>query len=226
MLFFINDIPLRISKKFDKYGADNYDLTVSGSDVYNELNFKGKVLMKNISVKQLNNIVIFLQRVKSHDIKSVVVLTDNKKGLEDSVKGYFKKIEAGGGLVLKDGKFLMIHRLGIWDLPKGKLEEGEKIRDCAIREVEEECCISVELIEKVTDTWHSYTTKNGNDMLKKTSWYLMHCTDDSLMKPQIEESIDAIKWMDKAEVEESLRTSYQSIAYVFTEYEKLKALGR
>ena len=32
----------------------------------------------------------------------------------------------------------MIFRRGKWDLPKGKLDKGEKIEDCAVREVEEE----------------------------------------------------------------------------------------
>ena len=29
-------------------------------------------------------------------------------------------------------------RLGKWDLPKGKLDKGETIEECALREIEEE----------------------------------------------------------------------------------------
>ena len=36
---------------------------------------------------------------------------------------------------------LFIYRFNKWDLPKGKLNKGEKKQDCAIREVEEECGI-------------------------------------------------------------------------------------
>src|SRR5665213_1803978 len=51
----------------------------------------------------------------------------------------YKYIEAAGGLVLNEkGKVLMIHRLGVWDLPKGKLDKGETPRKAAIREIEEE----------------------------------------------------------------------------------------
>jgi 8-oxo-dGTP pyrophosphatase MutT (NUDIX family) len=33
---------------------------------------------------------------------------------------------------------LLIFRRGKWDLPKGKLDAGESIETCAVREVEEE----------------------------------------------------------------------------------------
>ena len=67
-------------------------------------------------------------------------------------------VEAAGGLVFnKDGDILMIFRNGKWDLPKGKLEIGESIEECAIREVEEECGISGLIIEKkIKDTYNIY----------------------------------------------------------------------
>ena len=50
-----------------------------------------------------------------------------------------EKIIADGGLVFNEKKqLLMIFRREKWDLPKGKLDKGEKIEDCALREVEEE----------------------------------------------------------------------------------------
>ena len=52
-------------------------------------------------------------------------------------------IEAAGGLVVNAaGKLLVIERLGVWDLPKGKLESGETAQVAALREIEEECGIS------------------------------------------------------------------------------------
>ena len=49
------------------------------------------------------------------------------------------KIIAAGGLVTnKHNELLMIFRRAKWDLPKGKLDEGESIEACAVREVEEE----------------------------------------------------------------------------------------
>ncbi len=222
MLFFINDTPFRISKKFDKYTSSLFDTTIVDQQVFNEPSLKGKILIKSPSQKQVLGLVSYLQRFKNHSVKEIVVLTNDKKAYEDIIKSSFKRIEAGGGLVLKGEKFLMIHRLGLWDLPKGKLDYGETIQECALREVEEECCIKAELEYKIVDTWHSYTTKGGSDMLKKTSWYLMTNVDDSKMKPQKEESIDNIKWMNANEVQKALGKSYKSIAYVFQKYQKIK----
>ncbi|MCF0206083.1 MAG: NUDIX domain-containing protein, partial [Bacteroidales bacterium] len=71
-----------------------------------------------------------------------------------------KIVNAGGGLVKdSDGRFLFIRRLGCWDLPKGWLEAGETIGECAVREVCEECGIAKnELVlgEKLTKTYHIY----------------------------------------------------------------------
>ena len=50
-----------------------------------------------------------------------------------------KQIIAAGGLVTNPHhEILWIFRRGFWDLPKGKLEEGETIQTCALREVQEE----------------------------------------------------------------------------------------
>ena len=50
------------------------------------------------------------------------------------------RVEAAGGVVVRDGKLLLVHRprYDDWTLPKGKLDPGESFEDAAIREVEEE----------------------------------------------------------------------------------------
>ena len=57
-------------------------------------------------------------------------------------------IEAGGGMVFNPiGELLMMLRRGQWDMPKGKLDEGETIEACALREVEEETGIIAEPLQ-------------------------------------------------------------------------------
>ena len=57
----------------------------------------------------------------------------------------FALIEAAGGVVVNDcGQWLMIRRNGRWDLPKGHLECGERIEECAAREIEEETGVRAE----------------------------------------------------------------------------------
>ena len=50
------------------------------------------------------------------------------------------EILAAGGVVLRDGRVLVVHRLRYddWSLPKGKLEAGESFEQAALREVYEE----------------------------------------------------------------------------------------
>ena len=124
-------------------------------------------------------------------------------------------IEAAGGLVFnKDGDILMIFRNGKWDLPKGKLEIGESVEECAIREVEEECGISGLIIEnKIKDTYHTYFLE-GESILKKTYWYKMNTDSDGELVPQIEEGITKVSWVGKDQISEKLTNSYGNISDV------------
>src|SRR5947209_9353514 len=61
----------------------------------------------------------------------------------DAVLKAFKKklvlvLAAGGFVHTPQQEILLIFRRGKWDLPKGKLEAGESLQECAIRELKEE----------------------------------------------------------------------------------------
>ena len=50
---------------------------------------------------------------------------NNIEELWADFRNYFKNIEAAGGVVINpENKIIFIHRLGKWDLPKGKIEKG------------------------------------------------------------------------------------------------------
>lgn len=124
------------------------------------------------------------------------------------------RIIAGGGLVLNAHKeLLMIYRLGYWDLPKGKWEDGETIEECAIREVEEETGISnVKLDELVGLTYHEYFNKyTKEDVIKETHWFLMSIPDRQGLIPQLSEDIQQAVWVPLNKLEEKLSLAYPTI---------------
>ena len=56
-------------------------------------------------------------------------------------------VRAAGGIVVRDGSVLLVHRpkYDDWSFPKGKLEGDESWEDGAIREVEEETGLRCEV---------------------------------------------------------------------------------
>ncbi|MCC8062332.1 MAG: NUDIX hydrolase [Rikenellaceae bacterium] len=129
----------------------------------------------------------------------------------------FAPVEAGGGLVVSPrGEVLMIFRNGRWDLPKGKLEPGEEIAECAVREVEEECGISnLKLGKLLTRTYHLYEL-NGRWILKRTTWYAMKNDGDGELVPQVEEGITDIRWIAPDNLCSYVDNTYATIREVFT----------
>src|SRR5581483_11291105 len=77
-------------------------------------------------------------------------------------------VRAAGGIVVRDGKLLLVHRdrYDDWTFPKGKAEPDEA---CALREVEEEtgfrCRLDIELGET------HYRDSKGRT--KRVRWWLM-----------------------------------------------------
>lgn len=129
---------------------------------------------------------------------------------------HFQEIPAAGGLVRnKDGKYLLIYRHKLWDLPKGKQEPGEAIETCALREVEEETGVkNLKLGELICITHHTYKVF-GISCLKHTYWYLMYDNADEVLEPQQEEDITGACWVEKERLPEYLEGTYPSIMEVF-----------
>jgi 8-oxo-dGTP pyrophosphatase MutT (NUDIX family) len=153
---------------------------------------------------------------KIQNTKRLALIGPDPRALYEAVTALFPSIEAGGGLVTNPrGGILMIFRHTRWDLPKGKLEPGERIEDCAVREVEEETGIrNPERGKKLLTTSHFYRL-NGEWTMKKTTWYAMSHPGDEPLVPQTEEDITAIEWVSPAKLDAYLRTTYPTIVDVF-----------
>ena len=146
------------------------------------------------------------------------LISEDLKKTWNTFKSNFKTIKAGGGLVHNEkGELLFIFRLNKWDLPKGKLDPGETIQQCALREVEEECNLkNIELHHRICKTYHTYTTSK-NYMLKKSYWYLMSVEGSQKLIPQRKENITAVKWFSPRNLHKPLSNTYGAIREVLNQ---------
>jgi len=120
-----------------------------------------------------------------------------------ALRAHTRDVPAAGGLLTNDrGELLCIHRLGHWDLPKGKLEPGEALEEAAAREVEEECGVPLPVVlAPFATTFHIYGPDEG--WMKVTHWFRMALpegTGEVDLVPQTEEGISEVRWASPSEV--------------------------
>ena len=117
-------------------------------------------------------------------------------------------VAAGGGYVVRQGEaggveLLLIFRRGAWDLPKGKLDDGETVREAARREVSEEVGVEEAALAVTADlgeTVHGYVwPKREVYAVKTTRWYAM-TTTATRFEPEAREGIEAVAWVPWGEV--------------------------
>ncbi len=222
MIIFIDDRPIRILKKSKAKSLqhdEDFDLIVDARLQSIKIEkFIGHTCLINASATQIEKILIGLHEKSDLKFHSLHIIAEDKKNTKDKIKSLYTVIEAAGGVVVNDkNEVLMIYRLGKWDLPKGKLEKGEKFKSAAVREVEEECNVKASLKEKICTTYHTYTHKNQL-VLKKTKWYLMQEKGSSILTAQIEENIEKVEWQTPQSINKSLTNSYSSIRFVIQNY--------
>ena len=218
---FINDIPV-LFKNLDnsKLKVENYDTLIDGSSGIIHTKLRARVLIYDALPDSIDSLLKLMTEKKLKKTYSVTFTLKNKKEVIKYLKKKFKVIKAAGGIVQNnENKILFIYRLGKWDLPKGKKDKGEKIKDCAVREVEEETNTKVKIIKRNCTTWHTYT-RYKKFILKKTVWYKMKCIDDSKMKGQKKEKIEKVRWMENKIINEILINSFKSLSYVVKKYFK------
>ncbi len=153
-----------------------------------------------------------LHEIKKDVFHAGVICHADLGKLQKAFFKHFELIEAAGGVVQNTKKeLLFIHRLGKWDLPKGKMEKGEKPNECAAREVEEETGVTQLTIKnKIGKSYHTYDLF-GKHHLKITHWYYMLCPAGQITKPQTEEDITAVKWVSTKNIKEVIVNTYPSI---------------
>jgi len=132
-----------------------------------------------------------------------------------------------GGVVLHKSKVLLLYKnqskkdIG-WVLPKGTIEEGENIRQAALREVLEETKVIAKILKYLGKTQYSF--KGADDMVYKTvHWYLMS-TGSHYCRPQQEENFADAGFYKKHEAYHLLKFNdeKQIVLKAYEEYEILR----
>ncbi len=106
-------------------------------------------------------------------------------------------VRAAGGIVVRDGCVLLVHRpkYDDWSFPKGKLEDDETWEDGALREVEEETSLRCEVGEEVGRT--HYVVLQGP---KEVRYYRMTADGDAAAQNEVDE----VRWVTPDEARELL----------------------
>ncbi len=170
---------------------------------------------------------VLIDELNTHAIKSMIHEMQQPSvhagiyihnNLDELKKNFFKKfvvIQAGGGFVENEKKdMLMIFRRGKWDLPKGKLDKGETMEQCAIREVQEETGLkNVQSLEHLAITYHTYE-EGTKHILKESHWFRMKANGDQELTPQVAEGIEKIIWTNNRGMKEYLDNSFPSVVDV------------
>lgn len=155
--------------------------------------------MELVAIEDLRKFVTTVLKSKDDELrKSKYALKGvSEKILVQKLKKEFKYIKAAGGVVKNDhNQILVIKRNNKWDIPKGKAEKKETMRETAVREVMEECGLSqVSIGDHLLTTYHFYKI-NSKVILKKTRWYHMFTRSSEKLYPQIEEGITEVKWVE------------------------------
>jgi 8-oxo-(d)GTP phosphatase len=110
---------------------------------------------------------------------------------------------AGAVVTRKGGDVLLVHRpkYDDWSFPKGKLDHGEHIVACAVREVAEETGLDVRLGPPLTT--QRYPLKGGR-MKSVAYWMARVVGDDDISRYVPNDEVDEVRWVPWDKVERLL----------------------
>ena len=158
--------------------------------------------------------------LKSKKVKMLFLYHSKEEKLWYYFFNMFKLIEAAGGLVrnLNTNQYLFIFRNKKWDLPKGRINKNEDVKNAAIREVEEETGVeNLSIIKPLNTTFHIFK-KNRKYRLKKTFWYSMTTDYDKELTPETREGIEKAIWINKDSISSLKNKMYRNINLVISSY--------
>ena len=142
------------------------------------IDFSDQMFYAEATMESLDLIRSLLENEQVAHQRATLVLTfpnhDDIPRFFDALRNGYRSETAAGGIILNEkDEMLMIHRLGRWDLAKGKVEKGESLEEAAWREVEEETGLKGHVVDgHFEDTFHVFKRKK-KWTFKVTHWYNM-----------------------------------------------------
>ncbi len=172
---------------------------------------KGKYfLMNGVAINEA------IEALSKKKLKEAYIYHPNHEEILRKFTSKIPLVVAAGGIVTnKVGKVLFIYRNDKWDLPKGKLDKGETIEACALREVAEETGVKGLKIENFLQTTYHIFKRNGEYKLKEVHWYAMKTSYEGELKGQKNEGIEKVKWKGPKKIKKALDNSYANIKILF-----------
>lgn len=165
--------------------------------------------------KELIGKIHFL--LESNQASTLKIYVPDPKRYLKKLKKEIRYIKAAGGLIKNDsGAYLFIFRRGKWDLPKGKIDAGERPDEAALREVEEECGLKINMIKTELDSTYHFYLQDQELILKRTHWFTMRSHGEQPLIPQQAEDIIEARFIDSCDLTIVRENTFASVEQVMS----------
>ncbi|MGA9211591.1 NUDIX hydrolase, partial [Kaistella sp.] len=176
---------------------------------------------KKLRYEGFSTLEIAIDLLENTSCPELNIYGNDLEDIWEDFTNMFKVIEAAGGVVSNQKEeILFIRRLNKWDLAKGKIEKGESLEQAALREIEEETGLKELILEDyINTTFHIYTERNGEKILKTTYWFRISYAGNSKPIPQIEEGISEVSWKNEKQIiAEVFPMTFENIKLILTDF--------
>ncbi len=184
-----------------------------------DLGFQAEFSYKLLDSQSFDFLKVYQKLKESNGKNRFLLQVAQPEAVFRKIKKQVTQIRAAGGLVLNSrNEMLFIYRLNKWDLPKGKIDPGEKAKETAVREIEEECGVRISrLNDKLLHTYHMYEQRE-EVILKRTDWYRMTVDGVPELTPQAEEDITEARWFGRDGLDKVKTNTYPAILEVLATF--------